>query len=358
MTTATEALHEAGQSIWLDNITRSLLESGRLEELIDGYSVTGLTSNPAILQKAITSGDYDEAIRELVSQGKRGEELVFELAIEDLGRAADLFAPIHGATGGVDGWVSLEVSPFLAEDPDGTVKAAQDLWSQAGRENLFIKIPGVPAGLPAIEACIYRGIPVNVTLLFDDRHYLAAAGAFMRGLERRHEEDLPPVVASVASVFMSRWDAAVNPTVASELHDAAALAIGKRAYKTYRQVLGSDRWQRLANAGARAQRLLWASTSTKEEHDDADFYVHSLGAPFTVDTMPEGTLVAFGDGGHGHGIEPLPADGGDSDAMLSRIAEAGVDVTAVANDLQRKAAEAFVSSWQALLDTIDDRAKA
>ena len=354
MTKATEALHQEGQSLWLDNITRSLIETGRLQQLIDDYTVTGLTSNPAILQKAITSGDYDDAIAALVAEGKRGEELVFELAIQDLGRAADAFRPIHDATAGVDGWVSLEVSPFLAEDAAGTVKAAQDLHGQAGRENLFIKIPGVPAGLPAIEEAIYLGIPVNVTLLFDDRHYVAAAEAFMRGLERRHDDGKPPVVGSVASVFMSRWDTAVNPVAAPELHDQMALAIGKRTYRAYRRLLGSDRWQRLANAGARAQRLLWASTSTKDPHDDASFYVHGLGAPFTVNTMPEQTLLAFGDTGHAG--EPLPIDGGNADEVIARFAEAGVDVEAVAEDLQRKAADAFVASWQELLDTIAAKA--
>ncbi len=353
MTKATEALHEEGQSLWLDNITRSLIETGRLEQLIRDYSVTGLTSNPSILQKAITSGDYDDAIAARVAEGKRSEELVFELAIEDLGRAANAFRPVHDATAGVDGWVSLEVSPFLAQDADGTVKAALDLHAQADHDNLFIKIPGVPAGIPAIEEAIYRGIPVNVTLLFDDHHYLTAAEAFMRGLERRHEEGKPPVVGSVASVFMSRWDTAVNPLVGPELHDQMALAIGKRTYRAYRELLDSDRWQRLANAGARAQRLLWASTSTKDAHDEAWFYVHGLGAPFTINTMPEQTLLAFGDTGHAG--DPLPADGGDCDEVIARFAGVGVDVEAIAEDLQHKAADAFVASWQELLDVIDDK---
>ncbi len=354
MTKATEALHEAGQSIWLDNITRSMLRSGRLRDYIENYTITGLTSNPSILDKAIQTGDYDGAIREKVAGGKKGEELFFELAIEDLREAADDFGPIHESTGGVDGWVSLEVSPLLAYDAEGTVKAAVDLHALAGRTNLFIKIPGVPEGLPAIEECIFRGIPVNVTLLFDADQYLAAAEAYMRGVERRHRAGMPPVVGSVASVFMSRWDAAVNARVGSDLHDHLALAIGKQTYREYRHLLDSDRWQRLANSGGRAQRLLWASTSTKDPHDEAWFYVHGLGAPFTINTMPDKTLMAFGE--EGHVGEPLPADGGDCDEVLARFEAAGVDVKSLAKELQDKAAKSFVDSWNELLAMIDDKA--
>ena len=308
---ATEKLHELGQSLWLDNITRELLDSGQLQTYIDDYSVTGLTSNPAIFDKAIASGGYDEVIQELAESGKAQEELFFDLAIDDLRRAADLFAPIHDRTEGVDGWVSLEVSPLLAYDTDSTVKAAKELHSEAGRDNLFIKIPGTAEGLPAIEEAIFAGVPVNVTLLFSPAHYLAAAEAFMRGVERRIEAGLNPVVGSVASVFMSRWDVAVLDEVPDELRDTLALAIGFKIYQAYRELLDSDRWQTLKNTGARAQRLLWASTSTKDPAAPDDLYLHSLGAPFTVNTVPEGTLQAFFD--HGHAGKPMPTDGGNAD---------------------------------------------
>jgi transaldolase len=351
---STEELYETGQSLWLDNITRGMLDSGQLRTYIEEYSITGLTSNPSIYDHAIkTTSDYDVAIREKVTDGKKGEELFFELALEDLRRAADLFRAIHDATGGVDGWVSLEVSPLLAYDPEGTVTAAVDLFTRAGRPNLFIKIPGVKEGLPAVEEAIYRGVPVNVTLLFDADHYLAAAEAYMRGLERRHEEGKPPVVGSVASVFMSRWDAAVNDRVGPELHDRLSIAIGRRTYRGYRELRDSDRWQRLLNVGARPQRLLWASTSTKDPTDEPWYYVHGLGAPFTINTMPEVTLRAFAE--RGEVGEPLSPDGGDADEVLARFADAGIDVKSLAGELQEQAARAFVDSWHELMGVLEAR---
>jgi transaldolase len=353
---ATERLHELGQSIWLDNITRKLLDSGQLQTYIDDYAVTGLTSNPAIFDKAIASGGYDEMIQELAESGKAQEELFFDLAIDDLRRAADLFAPIHERTDGVDGWVSLEVSPLLAYDTDSTVKAAKELHVQADRDNLFIKIPGTAEGLPAIEEAIFSGVPVNVTLLFSPTHYLAAAGAFMRGVERRIEAGHHPVVGSVASVFISRWDVAILDEVPDELRDTLALAIGLKIYQTYRELLDSDRWQKLKNTGARAQRLLWASTSTKDPAAPDDLYLHSLGAPFTVNTVPEGTLQAYFD--HGHAGKPMPTDGGNADETLAAHAAAGVDVDALAAKLQTDAATAFVDAWNDLMSIIDKQSAA
>lgn len=354
---ATEWLHESGQSLWLDNITRSLLDSGQLRRYIDEYSITGLTSNPSIFDKAIESGsEYDEAVRAKTAAGTSGEELFFELAIEDLQRAADLFRPVHELTDGVDGWVSLEVSPLLAYDASTTIEAAKELHTRGERPNLFIKIPGTSQGLPAIEEAIFAGIPINVTLLFSAGQYLAAAGAYMKGLERRVEAGLPPVVGSVASVFMSRWDVAANPLVGPELHDQLALAIGKKAYRAYRELLDSDRWQRLANAGARPQRLLWASTSTKDPHDADTFYVHGLGAPFTINTMPDKTLEAFAD--HGHVGEPLPADGGDAEDVLAAFGDAGVDVDRLAATLQTDGAKSFVDAWRDLLACIGSKSEA
>ena len=353
---ATEKLHELGQSIWLDNITREMLDSGQLQTYIDEYSVTGLTSNPSIFDKAIESGGYDDAIHEKASRGLDREPLFFELAIEDLRRAADLFASIHERTDGVDGWVSLEVSPLLAYDAESTVEAAKTLHEQAGSHNLFIKIPGTEEGLPAIEEAIAAGVPVNVTLLFSAEHYLAAAGAYMRGVERRIEAGLNPVVGSVASVFMSRWDAAVFDQVPEELRDTLALAVGLKIYQAYRELMDSERWQRLENSGARMQRLLWASTSTKDPKAPDDLYVHCLGAPFTVNTVPEGTLRAFYD--HGHAGKPMPTDGGDADATLAAHAAAGVDVAALAAKLQSDAAKSFVESWNDLMAHIDEQSAA
>jgi transaldolase len=353
---ATELLHERGQSLWLDNITRGMLESGQIQRYVDDYAVTGLTSNPSIFDKAIGSGDYDRAIAELSRAGKSGEELFFELAIEDLRRAADLFRPLHERTDGVDGWVSLEVSPLLAYDTAGTIEAAKELWGRAQRDNLFIKIPGTKEGLPAIEECIASGVPINVTLLFSAEQYLAAADAFLRGVERRVEAGHDPTVGSVASVFMSRWDTAVNDTVPGELRDRLALAVGQRTYRAYRELLSSERFQRLANSGVRVQRLLWASTSTKDPDAPDTLYVHGLAAPLTVNTMPNATLEAFYD--HGEVGDPMPADGGDAEESLSAFADAGVDVAALGAKLQSDGASSFVTAWQDLLARIESQAKA
>ena len=318
---ATQALHDMGQSIWLDNITRDLLDRGTLEHYLRELSVTGLTSNPTIFDHAIkNSAAYDDAIREKLARGKSGEELFFELALEDLTRAASLFEPIHDQTDGVDGWVSLEVSPLLAYNTSSTVAAARTLHAQAGRSNLFIKIPGTKEGLPAIEEAIAAGVPVNVTLLFSREQYVAAAEAFMRGIERRLEAGLSPVVGSVASVFISRWDSAVAAKVPASLRGQLGIAIAKRTYQAYRALLGSARWQRVFNAGARPQRLLWASTGTKDANASDVLYVEALAAPFTVNTMPEGTLKAFAD--HGAVGAAMPADGGDCEQVIAEFTKA------------------------------------
>ena len=348
---ATEILHERGQSLWLDNITRDLLETGTLARYIDDLSVTGLTSNPTIFDHAIkNSSAYDAAIRTKVKEGKSGEELFFELALEDLTRAADLFRPVWDRTRGVDGWVSLEVSPLLAHDTPSTLAAAKALHARAGRPNLLIKIPGTKEGLPAIEEAIFAGIPINVTLLFSHEHYLASAEAFLRGIERRVAAGLQPEVGSVASVFVSRWDAAVKDRVPAALRNQLGIAIAKRTYKAYRALLGSTRWQRVFNAGARPQRLLWASTGTKDPGAPDILYIRALAAPFTVNTMPEGTLKALAD--HGAIGEMLPADGGDCEEVLARFAGAGIDVDALAAQLQDEGAKSFVGSWQELMDVI------
>ncbi len=355
---ATETLHEQGQSLWLDNITRDLLDSGTLARYIDQLSVTGLTSNPTIFDHAIkNSSAYDAAIRKKVKEGKSGEDLFFELALEDLTRAADLFRPTWDRTRGVDGWVSLEVSPLLAHDTPSTLAAAKALHARAGRPNLLIKIPGTKEGLPAIEEAIFAGIPINVTLLFSAAQYLAAAEAFMRGIERRVAAGLQPEIESVASVFISRWDAAaVKDRVPEALRNQLGIAVAKRTYKAYRALLGSPRWQRVFNAGARPQRLLWASTGTKDPGASDVLYIKSLAAPFTVNTMPEGTLKALAD--HGAIGEMLPADGGDCEQVLARFAGAGVDVDALASQLQDEGAKSFVSSWQELMGVIAGKSAA
>ena len=350
---ATQQLHELGQSIWLDNITRELLDSGQMQRYIDSYSVTGLTSNPSIFDKAIASGGYDDEIRTRSADVTDHQELFFDLAIEDLRRAADLFAPVHQRTDGVDGWVSLEVSPTLAYDTESTVEMAKGLHARADRDNLFIKIPGTEQGLAAIEECIAAGVPINVTLLFSAEQYRAAAEAYVRGLERRVEQGLDPAVASVASVFMSRWDAAVIDDVPEHLRDQLAVAVGRRTYRVYRELLDSDRWQRLANSGARTQRLLWASTSTKDPKAPDTLYVQCLGAPLTINTMPESTLKAFQE--HGHAGTPMPADGGDAEAKLAEFRQAGIDVDALAARLQSDGAKSFVDAWQDLIAHIEQQ---
>jgi len=350
----TAELHAAGQSLWLDNITRSMLDTGSIARYIDEYSVTGLTSNPSIFDKAISSGYYDAAIRAKAATGLTGEELFFDLAIEDLRRAADLFLGVHERTNGVDGWVSLEVSPELAYDSEATAHAAASLYAKAGRRNLFIKIPGTPEGLPAIEESIAAGIPINVTLLFDADQYVAAAEAYLRGVERRITAGLDPWVGSVASVFMSRWDNAVKDSVSDDLRGRLGLAIGGQVYRAYRTLLASERVQRLEAAGGRMQRLLWASTSTKDPRDPDTLYVTGLAAPLTVNTMPDVTLEAFHD--HGTVGAMLPADGGDADSVIARFAAAGVDVRALAATLQSDGADAFVASWKELLSVIGSQA--
>ena len=351
---ATQLLHNLGQSIWLDNITRDLLSSGSLGRYIAELSVTGLTSNPTIFDNAIkNSTAYDDAIREKLEKGKSGEGLFFELAIDDLRAAADLFRPIYDRTNGVDGWVSLEVSPLLAYDTASTLAAAKELFARAGRPNLFIKIPGTTQGLPAIEEAIFAGIPVNVTLLFSREHYLAAAEAFLRGIERRIDAGLRPGVGSVASVFVSRWDGAVKGKVPAELTNRLGIAIAERTYKACRTLLSSPRWQRAYNAGAHPQRLLWASTGTKDPKASDSLYVKALAAPFTVNTMPEATLLAYGD--HGEVGETLTPDGGDCEAVLAKFAKAGIDIDALANRLQDEGASSFVKSWEDLMARIDSK---
>jgi transaldolase len=348
---ATRQLHDLGQSLWLDNITRGILNDGTLQRYISELSVTGLTSNPTIFDHAIKDGDaYDDAIRRKGVEGKSGEKLFFELAIEDLVRAADLFRPVHELTGGVDGWVSLEVSPLLANDTAGTISAAAQLHGQAQRPNLFIKIPGTPGGLPAIEDSIFGGVAVNVTLLFSAAQYLAAAEAYMRGIERRIAAGLDPRIESVASLFVSRWDVAVQQTVPSALRNRLGIAIAGRTYREYRALLASPRWRTLAAAGAEPQRLLWASTGTKDPDAPDTLYVEALAAPDTVNTMPEQTLAAFAD--HGHIKGALPIDGGDAEAVLAEFAQSGVDDTALAAQLQREGTASFVKSWKDLLDRL------
>jgi transaldolase len=354
---ATEALHNLGQSIWLDNITRDLLTSGTLKRYIDEWSVTGLTSNPTIFDHAIkNSSAYDGAIREKLSKGRSGEELFFDLALEDVTAAAVLFRPIHDRTDGVDGWVSLEVSPMLAFDTAASLAAAKKLHALAGQPNLFIKIPGTKEGLPAIEEAIFAGIPINVTLLFSREHYVAAAEAFLRGVERRIEKGLDPVVGSVASIFISRWDVTVQGKVPETLRGQLGIAVAKRAYKAYVELLASPRWQRALNFGARPQRLLWASTGTKDPKASDQLYVTALASPFTVNTMPEGTLKALADHGEVGGI--MPADGGDCEQVLAQFAKAGVDVDALAAQLQEEGAKSFVQSWTELMSVIDSKSAA
>ena len=354
---ATQILHDLGQSLWLDNITRDLLDSGTLKHYIDELSVTGLTSNPTIFDHAIkNSTAYDAAIRRRSKAGTSEEELFFELAIEDLTRAATLFRPIYDRTDGVDGWVSLEVSPLLAYDTASTLAAAKQLHARAAQPNLLIKIPGTSEGLPAIEEAIFAGVPVNVTLLFSREHYLAAAEAFLRGIERRIDAGLNPDVGSVASVFISRWDVAVMGKVPDALRDRLGIAIAQRTYKACRTLLSSPRWQRVYNAGARPQRLLWASTGTKDPEASDILYIKALAAPFTVNTMPEGTLKALAE--HSELGALLPADGGDCEEVLAQFAKAGIDVDALAAQLQDEGAKSFVQSWNELMAVIASKSAA
>jgi transaldolase len=354
---ATQQLHDLGQSLWLDNITRGLLTSGTLGRYIGELSVTGLTSNPTIFDQAIgNAGFYDAAILQRARAGKFGEALFFELALEDLTQAADLFRPVHAATGGTDGWVSLEVSPLLADDTAGTIKAAAQLYAQAQRPNIFIKIPGTLAGMGAIEETIFAGIPVNVTLLFSREHYVAAAEAYMRGIERRLAAGLDPAVGSVTSIFVSRWDVAIKEKVPAALRNRLGIAIAKRTYKAYCELLKSKRWQTLAAAGARPQRLLWASTGTKDPDAPDTLYIEALAAPDTINTMPEKTLLAFAE--HGQIHSALPTDGGDAEAMLAELAQTGVDDGALAAQLQREGVQSFAESWRELIERIASKSAA
>jgi len=350
----TKTLHNAGQSLWLDNITRDLLNSGTLQRYIDEFSVTGLTSNPTIFDHAIrNSADYDSDIARHASPGRPAEDLFFDLALADLTRAADLLRPVFTRTDGVDGWVSLEVSPFLARDTQRTIEAARDLSQRGNKSNLFIKIPGTAEGLPAIEAAIFAGVPINVTLLFSREQYVAAAEAYLRGIERRIEAGLNPAVASVASLFISRWDVAAAGKVPAELTNRLGIAIAQRTYKAYLELLVSPRFQRVANAGARAQRLLWASTGTKDPKASDILYVKALAAPFTVNTMPEGTLKAFAQ--HGEVGALLAPDGGDCERVLADFAKAGIDIDALAKKLQDDGATSFDKSWTDLMACIESK---
>jgi transaldolase len=353
---ATQQLHEIGQSLWLDNITRGLLTSGTLRRYIQEFSVTGLTSNPTIFDHALkNSDDYDDAIRQRLKEGKSGEPLFFELAIEDLRQAADLFRPIHDLTNGVDGWVSLEVSPLLAHDTGGTLAAAKALHAKAARPNLFIKIPGTKEGLPAIEEAIFAGVPINVTLLFSREQYVAAAEAYLRGIERRIVAGLNPDVGSVASLFVSRWDVAVVGKEPEWLRNQLGIAVAWQTHERYRYLLDSPRWQRIFNAGARAQRLLWASTGTKDPKASDTLYVQALAAPFTVNTMPEATLKALADHGEIDGSMPVRACKGDE--VLAKFAKAGIHIEALGEQLQVEGAASFVKSWNDLLECIAVKSK-
>lgn len=353
----TQRLRDLGQSLWLDNISRPILDDGTLRRYIDELSVTGLTSNPTIFDEAIGAGDaYDDDIRNKSAAGKSGEALFVELALEDLRRAADLFRPIFDATNSVDGWVSMELSPLLAGDTAGSIEAAARIFRQADRPNLFVKIPGTPEGVPAIEESIFAGVPINVTLLFSREQYLAAAEAYLRGIERRLGAGLDPRVGSVASVFVSRWDKAVSDKAPAELRNRLGIAIAAHTYRTYRELLASARWRKLVDGGAQSQRLLWGSTGTKDPTASDTLYVEALAAPDTINTLPEKTLRAFTE--HGQLKSVMAEDGGDAEAVLKSFAQAGIDVNALAMQLQREGAQAFVKSWNSLLQRIADKSEA
>jgi transaldolase len=350
----TQQLHDLGQSLWLDNITRPLLDSGGLRRYIDEFSVTGLTSNPTIFDHAIGNTDaYDDSIHAKAKAGQRGEGLFEELALDDLRRAADLFRPAFDATDGIDGWVSMELSPLLANDTALSIDAAARIYRQADRRNLFVKIPGTTEGVPAIEESIFAGVPINVTLLFSREQYVASAEAYFRGIERRLASGRDPRVASVASLFVSRWDKAVSDTVPADLRNRLGISIAARTYKAYRELLASPRWRTLAAAGARPQRLLWASTGTKDPKASETLYVEALAAPDTINTIPEKTLHAFAE--HGELKGAMAEDGGDAEAMIARFMRAGIDVDALATQLQRDGAKTFAKSWQELLQRIDHK---
>jgi transaldolase len=349
-------LRDLGQSLWLDNITRELLVSGRFAHYLDAYGLTGLTSNPTIFDEAIGGGDaYDVGIRDKHAKGLDSEAIFLELALEDLRRAAELFLPAHRASDGVDGWVSMELSPLLASDTGSSIEAAARIHRQGACENLYIKIPGTPEGVPAIEESIFNGVPINVTLLFSARQYQAVAEAYMRGIERRIQAGRDPVVPSVASLFVSRWDKAVADEAPVDLRNRLGIAIAQRTYRAYRELLASERWLRLAQVGARPQRLLWASTGTKDPDAPDTLYVAALAAPDTIDTIPEKTLAAFADHGQVQGV--MAEDGGDCEPVLAQFAKAGIDIDALATQLQQDGAKAFVKSWRELMQRIENKAK-
>ncbi len=351
----TRQLHDLGQRLWLDHINRSLLRSGKLQRYISEFSITGLTSDPMIFEQTISEGGYDERIRVLGAAGMVGEDLFFEMALEDLTQAADLFRPVFDASNGTDGWVSLEVSPLLADNTAHTIEAANRLFERAAKANLLIKIPGTPEGVRAIEEVIFDGVPVNVTLLFSREHYLAAAEAYMRGIERRLAAGLDPKVMSVASLFVSRWDVAVQQETSSPFHNRLGIAMAMRTYRARQELLASERWQKLAAAGARPQRLLWASTGTTDPAAPDTLYVQALAAPDTIDTLTETTLMAFAD--HGRVGTYMPADGGYADAVLEEFRREGVDHDALAQRLQREGVDAFATSWHAMLSRIAEKSK-
>jgi transaldolase len=352
-----QELHDLGQSLWLDNITREILDNGTLRRYINEFSVTGLTSNPTIFDEAIgNTAAYDEGIRDKAKAGKSGEALFTELALEDLRRAADLFRPVFDATDSVDGWVSMEVSPLLANDTASSIAAAARIHAQAERPNLYVKIPGTPEGGPAIEESIFNGVPINVTLLFSREQYVAAAEAYLRGIERRIAAGRDPRVASVASLFVSRWDKAVGDKAPVELRNRLGIAIAGRTYRAYRELLASPRWKKLAAAGARPQRLLWASTGTKDPKASDTLYVEALAAPDTIDTIPEKTLRAFAEHGQIKGV--MAEDGGDAEVVLASFTKAGIDTAALAIELQRDGAQAFAKSWKELMTRIADKSDA
>jgi transaldolase len=350
----TRQLHDLGQRLWLDNISRSLLNSGTLQRYISEFSITGLTSNPTLFEHALGGTDYDASIRVLSAAGLSGEELFFELALQDLTQAADLFRPVFDASDGVDGWVSLEVSPLLANNTAHTIQAASKLFKRADKPNLFIKIPGTPEGVRAIEEVIFDGVPVNVTLLFSREHYLASAAAHMRALERRLGAGLHLQVEAVASLFVSRWDVGVKEEISSPFHNRLGIAMAMRTYRAHRELLASQRWQKLAAAGARPQRLVWASTGTKDPASPDTLYVQALAAPNTINTIPAKTLLAFAD--HGQVGTAMPADGGYADAVLEEFRREGVDDDALAMRLQRAGVDSFATSWHALLTRIAEKA--
>jgi transaldolase len=353
----TKNLHDLGQSLWLDNITREILDDGTLSRYIEQFSVTGLTSNPTIFDEAIgKTAAYDKGIRQKAAAGLSGESLFVELALEDLRRAADLFRPVFDRTKGLDGWVSMEVSPLLANDTQSTIDAALRIHKQANRPNLYVKIPGTPAGVPAIEAAIFAGVPINVTLLFSREQYLKVADAYMRAIERRIAAGLDPKINSVASVFVSRWDRAVADKVPAELINRLGIAIMQRTYRAHLELLAGSRWRELEAKGARKQRMLWASTGTKDPKAPAGLYVEALAAPDTIDTMPEKTLLAFAEGGSLKGV--MAKDGGDAEDTLGRFARAGIDVNALASQLQIDGAASFVKSWTELMKRIEDKSAA